>query len=152
MFVRYYKLASWIGESQALVAAAKAGDRSVVSSLLMQGADPNSVQSTSPLAAAARGGHHQCVLLLRMSGADPSVAVARKHLQPDAKGAEDESKEDPNERVPPVVIARENGHQSIVELLEHDAICGECAKPMTVNEAKRCAKCKVRCCLFVFWF
>lgn len=103
-----------------------------------------------------------------MSGADPSIRVARKHLQQsedDAAGSKsvpkdhkeeikqddkvgskngpNESSQDPNERILPATIAREFGHLDIVELLELDAVCGECEKPMSASDAKRCAKCKV---------
>lgn len=121
--LRYYKLASWMGESQALVDAAGNGELSVCRSLLENGADPNSCQRMTPLANAVKGGHVEVVKLLLMHGADPANKSKEKL---------------------PVEYAREGGFLDCVTLLElNGGICGGCQKQMTAAEAKRCGKCKL---------
>jgi uncharacterized protein len=123
----YHHLASWMGESQALVRAAGAGETSVCRALLEGGADPNSCQKMTPLAAAAEQAHLEVVRLLLMSGADPQGLSQKKLPLEWARQGE------------PVNEMRER----VVALLEHPLICGGCGQVMTPETAKRCSQCKV---------
>ena len=118
----YYKLASWMGESQALVEAAGKGDYSVCRSLLEQGADPNSCQKMTPLANAVKGGHREVAKLILMSGADPKQLSQKKT---------------------PLEWAREGNFEDIVPLLEAAGICGGCGQTIPADQVKRCSKCKM---------
>jgi ankyrin repeat protein len=118
----YYRLASWMGESQALVNACGKGELSVCRSLLEQGADPNSCQKMTPLGAASQGGFASVVELLLMSGADASKESQKKT---------------------PLQYAQEGGHEAVVQLLQEPIRCGGCAKAITSDSIKRCGKCKI---------
>lgn len=118
----YYKLASWMGESQALVNAASRDEYSVCRSLLEQGADPNCAMKFSPLAAAAKEGHVRIVKMLLMSGADPAKESQKKL---------------------PIAHAEEAGRTEVVEILKNPVLCGGCGKNIPPNEVKRCGKCKI---------
>ncbi len=118
----YYKLASWMGESQALVQAAGKGEYSVCRSLLEQGADPNSCQKMTPLANAVQGGHREVAKLILMSGADPHKESQKKT---------------------PLEYAKEGKFDDIVPLLEAAGLCGGCGVIIAPDQVKRCSKCKI---------
>ena len=119
----YFKLNSWMGESAALVNAAKKGEFSVCRGLLEQGADPNCAMKQSPIAAAAANGHLNIVILLLQSGADPNRESGKRL---------------------PADYAKENGFDEVVELLKHPYICASCAKKVDAQkDLKRCGKCKI---------
>ena len=121
----YHHLASWMGESQALVRAAGEGETSVCRALLEGGADPNSCQKMTPLGAAAQHVRLDVVRLLLMSGADPQMLSQKKTPLEWAQESKEENVE------------------SVVTLLENPLICGGCGDAMTPEVAKRCSQCKV---------